>query len=190
MDELNGLLNGNDVSAKVGVDVIEKGGQCGGLAGAGGAGDQDEAAAQVAKLFDDWRDAELFKGGNFSGDDPKNRAVAELLAKVVAAEPAVGVHLIGEVEISLFTIPLPGTRFANLTHHGLHDVLGENLVGDGLDGAVDAHFGRLSLGEMEVGASQLDEGLKVLVDDWHGSDEMGCLSSVSSSLPLQSVFRI
>jgi hypothetical protein len=69
-----------------------------------------------------------------------------LLAQVVAAEAVVLIHLVGEVEIALFLVAIPGAGFADLTHHGLHEALFEDLVGDGLDAAVHAHLGRAAAG--------------------------------------------
>jgi hypothetical protein len=57
--ELDRLLDRDDVPRVVGVDVIDESGQCRRLARAGRARDQDESAAQVAKLPNDCRNAKL-----------------------------------------------------------------------------------------------------------------------------------
>jgi hypothetical protein len=51
--ELDRLLHGDDVAARSCVDVVEQGGQGGRLAGAGRTGDEDQAGAHLAELFDD-----------------------------------------------------------------------------------------------------------------------------------------
>jgi hypothetical protein len=67
VNELDRFLDGDDVAAEVGIDVIEQGGEGGGLAGAGGAGDEDETAAEVAEFFDDGGNAELLERGDLVG---------------------------------------------------------------------------------------------------------------------------
>jgi hypothetical protein len=57
--KLDRLLDRDDVPRVVSVDVIDESGQCRRLARAGRARDQDESAAQVAKLPNDCRNAKL-----------------------------------------------------------------------------------------------------------------------------------
>ena len=61
MHELDRLLDRDDVPGEVGVDVVDQGRERGRFAGTGRAGDEDEAAAQVAELFHDGRNAELLE---------------------------------------------------------------------------------------------------------------------------------
>ena len=165
--EFDRFLDGDDVTAEVGIDVIEQGGERGGLAGAGGAGDEDEAAAHVAEFFDDRRDVELLERGDLRGNDTEDAGEAVLLLEVVAAEAVIAVHLVGEVEIAFVDVFLPGLGIADLAHHSLHHLAGEDFVGDGLDAAVNAHLRRLTLAEMQVGTADFNEGAEVVVDDGH-----------------------
>ena len=59
--ELDRLLDRDDVPGEVGVDVVDQRRQRRGLAGAGRAGDEDEAAAHVAEFLDHRRNAELLE---------------------------------------------------------------------------------------------------------------------------------
>ena len=93
---------------------------------------------------------------------------AMLLLQVVAAEAVVLIHLVGEVEITLVDVLLPSFRIADLAHHGLHHLAGEDLIGDGLDAAVDANLGRLPLAEVKIRSAEFDERAEVVVNDGHG----------------------
>ena len=128
VNEFDGFFDGDDVAAEVGIDVVEEGGEGGGLAGAGGAGDEDEAGAEVAEFLDDGGDAQLVEGHDFSGDDPEDGAVAELLAEEVATEAVVGVHFVSEVEVTFLNVAFPGAGFADFAHHGFHVLMGEDDI--------------------------------------------------------------
>jgi hypothetical protein len=51
MNKFDRFLDRDDVAAEVRVDVIEQCRERGGFSGAGGAGDEHEAGAHVAKFF-------------------------------------------------------------------------------------------------------------------------------------------
>ena len=51
VEDLDGILDGDDVLAQVAVDVVDHGRQGGGLAGAGGAGDQHHAPRLQSQLL-------------------------------------------------------------------------------------------------------------------------------------------
>ena len=57
--EFDRILDGEDVLVALGVDLVDHGGQRGGLARAGRAGDQHQAARLVAQLADHRRQSEL-----------------------------------------------------------------------------------------------------------------------------------
>ena len=113
VDELDGFLDRDDVAVEVDVDVVEQRGERGGLAGAGGAGDEHEAGAHVAEFLDDIRHAEAFERGDFGGDEPEHGGEAVLLLEVVAAEAGVLVHFVGEVEVAAFEVALEGLGIAD-----------------------------------------------------------------------------
>src|SRR6185437_6919918 len=52
MQELDGVFNGDEMVGTVGVDAVDHGGQRGGFAGSGGAGDQDEPTLLFANAID------------------------------------------------------------------------------------------------------------------------------------------
>lgn len=70
VDELDRVFHRQDVGLAVAVDVVDHGSERGALAGARGAGDEDETARLVAHACDRGRKAELFEGENLGGDLP------------------------------------------------------------------------------------------------------------------------
>ena len=168
MDELDRFFHGHDVPGEVCVDVVHQGRQRGALAGTGRAGDEDKAAAQVAEFFDHRRQGQFLERGNARRDQAEDRAEAVHLFEVVAAETAVLIHLVGEVEIAFVLETFPVFRRANLAEHVAHLLRREDLLADRDDVAVTTDFGWLPLGEMQVGRARVDQNLKELVDVGHG----------------------
>src|SRR5256885_6493903 len=62
--ELDRILEADDIEAARLVQVIDQRRESGGLAGAGGAGDQHHALVEIAQLGDDRRQRELLEGGD------------------------------------------------------------------------------------------------------------------------------
>ncbi len=60
VDELDGLLDGDDVAAEIRIDVVEQRRERRGFSRASRASDEDEAGAHVAEFFDDFWHAEAF----------------------------------------------------------------------------------------------------------------------------------
>src|SRR5256885_17209864 len=63
--ELDRILEADDIEAARLVQVIDHRRERGGLAGAGGAGDQHHALVEIAQLGDDRRQRELLDRGDF-----------------------------------------------------------------------------------------------------------------------------
>ncbi len=169
VNELDRLLDGDDVTGEVGIDVVDERREGGALTRSGGAGDEHDAAAHVAEGFDDLGNAEVLERFDLGGDDPEDRAVAVGLLEVVAAKPVVLVHFVGEIEVAAFLEPLPALGSANFAQHVAHFFLRERFLADRDNLAVSADFWRLSLGEVQIGSAAVDENLKKLVDVGHVS---------------------
>src|SRR4030095_548394 len=112
--KLDRLLDRDDMPRVVGVNVIDERGQRSRLTRAGRAGNEDKTAAQIAKLPNDGRNAELFERSDPGGNEPEDGAVAVGLLEVVAAETRFLVHLVGEIVIAAFFKNLPALRTGNL----------------------------------------------------------------------------
>ena len=98
--ELDRILEADDIEAARLVQVIDHRRERGGLAGAGGAGDQHHALVEVAQLGDDRRQRELLEGGDFRRNGAEGGAHAGVLAIDVDAKAAtLGGH-VGEVQVA------------------------------------------------------------------------------------------
>ena len=75
-DEFDGVFEGDDVFAVVGINVLKHRGERGGFAGAGGAGEQDDAAGGFGDGAEDVRQAELFHAGDGVLDEAQDDAPA------------------------------------------------------------------------------------------------------------------
>ena len=79
-DEFDGVFESEDVVFAVLVDEVDEGGEGGGLAGADGAGDEDEAVVVTGEgheVFDG--QTEFFDGADIGADDPEDDVDAEAL---------------------------------------------------------------------------------------------------------------
>src|SRR5215472_2671401 len=101
VQELDGVLDGDHMLVALAVDLVEHGGERGGLTGAGWPGDEDEPAGLVAKPLHDSRKAESVK----SLDVPRNRtehgANCAALVEAVAAEACQVLQPEGKVQLQV-----------------------------------------------------------------------------------------
>ena len=164
VQELDGVLDGDDVLGALGVDVVDHRGQGRGLAGARGAGAEDQPALLVADLFEHGGQAQLAHGHDLDGDDAQHEADGAPLLEDVAAEAAEAGHGVGDVdlqvvlELLLLAVAHDGER------HGdgvlLHEALGLHQR-DEL--AVDAQHGVGAHLQVEVGRLPLGRDLQEII---------------------------
>src|SRR5262249_2632575 len=102
VQELDGVFDGDEGVGAVGVDAVDDGCESGGLAGTGGAGDEDEAALLFANLADHGGQIQLFRGADLGGDDAQNHADVAALLKDVDAEAAEAGDAISHVQFGGF----------------------------------------------------------------------------------------
>ena len=98
--EFDGVFDGDDVVAPVVGGVAQHGGQGGGFARAGGAGDENQALGAHGQFAEDGRQAQLGQGGHVFGNGPKSGGHAAFLAKIVAAQPSHARDGVGEIKIA------------------------------------------------------------------------------------------
>ena len=108
VEELDRVLDGDDVRGAGAVGQVEQGRQRGGLAGAGRAGDQHQAAVQLGEPGDRVRHAELVQRLDVVRDGPERRAARAALAVEVDPEPGDALDAVREVElvVALEVVPL------------------------------------------------------------------------------------
>ncbi len=161
VQELDGVFDGDDVLVALAVNLVEHRGQRRRLAGAGRAGDEDEAARSLAELRDDGRQAQLLEGFDLVGDGAEDRADRAALVEEVGAEARQPPHAEREVQLKRLLE-------AVLLRVG-QDAVGERLgVGraeraEAVERAelpVHSDLRRRVRGQVEVGASDLDQLLQ------------------------------
>src|SRR5581483_2896324 len=99
--ELDRVLDGEDVLRPVAVDLVEDGGECRRLTGAGGARDEDDAARLLRERMEDGREAELLERLDLLRDKAEGGADGLALVVDVDAEARDTGQRIGKVELAL-----------------------------------------------------------------------------------------
>jgi hypothetical protein len=108
--EFDGVFDGDDAFAVAGVDDVDHGGEGGGFAAAGGAGDEDESARCEGDLADYRGEPELFDGGNGVGDDAEGAAPLAFFVINIDAEAGHAGDDVGEIDGAVGLEALP-SRF-------------------------------------------------------------------------------
>ena len=160
VDVLDRILDGDDVLAPLGVDLVDHRRERRGLAAAGRAGDEHEPARALGQVGDDRRQAELVEWLDLFGNDPVDGRDGAPLIEHVAAKPRHAPDAEREVE-------LEGLLEAFLLRVG-QDAVGERL---GVGGAerrqiedlqlpVHADLRRRLRRQVQVGAAVVDQRLE------------------------------
>ena len=102
------------MAGEVVVDVVDHRRERRGLAGAGGAGDDDEALVKVAEFLQRLGEAELGEGQDFRRDLAEDGGLAPVIVEVVGAEAGEALDLVGEIEILFLEELLPAFLGADL----------------------------------------------------------------------------
>ena len=120
MHELDGVFDGDDVFVALAVDLVQHRRQGGGLAGAGGAGDQDQAARTVAQLGDHGRKIELGEALDLKRNHAEDRGDGSALVEDVGAEARQALESEGEIEFEI----LFEAMLLSIGHHRVGQLLG------------------------------------------------------------------
>ena len=104
---LDRVFDGDDVAGPAGVDVVDHGGQRGGLARSGDAGDQDQTALLVGQLQHPFGQVQLLERGHIGRDEPQHHAHVPALLKHV--DPITGSILgrVGQVDVPGLLVAVP-----------------------------------------------------------------------------------
>ena len=144
--EFDRVLDGDDVDVALAVDDVDHRGERRRLAGAGGAGHEDEAARLEEELLDDGRKTDLLEREQRRGNLAEHRAVA--LPLLEDADTEAGAVRVGKREVGaaglLYFLHRAGV--AELLDHLAAELvgvlLGELLLGDRQQLAVHAQLRR------------------------------------------------
>ena len=99
MQELDGVLDGDDVMRAGLVDLVDDGGQRGGLARAGRPGDQDEAPRLVTERVEHLGQTQVVDRLDLDGHHPEGRRQSSALEEGVHAKASHAVERVGEVHL-------------------------------------------------------------------------------------------
>src|SRR5712664_2536263 len=84
--KLDGVLDGDHVLFALAVDLVQHGGERGGLAGTGRASNEHEATGLVAEPLNDQGQTQGIKSLDFPGNRTKDRANRAALIEAIASE--------------------------------------------------------------------------------------------------------
>ena len=101
VDELDGVLDGDDVAPLAPVDLVDEDGQGGGLAGAGGAGHQHEAVGKLGEVLDGRSDSQKLRRGKLAGNHAQDRFDPVVLNQDVDAKAGQVLDVQGTVELQV-----------------------------------------------------------------------------------------
>ncbi len=158
--EFDRVLNGEDVVVTLGVDLVDHGGQRGGLARSGGTRDQHQAARLVAHLADHRRQSQLVERLDLERNQTEDGRSGAALIEDVGAEAGQTFQAEGEVEFEVFLEAV----LLRVGHHAVGQLLGfrrrhlrqvqRHQV------SVDADLRRRVGGEVKIAASHLQHSFQ------------------------------
>ncbi len=165
MQEFDGVFDGDDVLGTRRVDAVDHGRKRGGLARAGDAGDQHQAARFFADALGDGGKKELFKSANLGGNDAEHDADIAALLKDVDAEASETGGAVGQIDFGALLELLLLAVGHHAEGHVQHVLAGDaGLIGQRHQFAVHAHVGIVADLEMKVARFALDGDAQQIID--------------------------
>ena len=167
---LDRVFDGDDVPVEVDVDVVDHRRERGGLARAGGAGDQKQPTRAADEVLHDRWQADDLDVQQLAGDPPQHHGDAAFLLKDRHAEAGglfrVVLRAEAEAEVGpAFFLQLVLGAFGADGLHQRRGVFGLKRLGLQLDQtATHAHRRRLAHGEVQVAGFLADDGVEQAVD--------------------------
>ena len=166
---LDRVLDRHDVLRAGLVDVVDHRGQRGGLARAGGAGEQHDPALLLGQPPDHRWEIELVHGADRERDRPADQRDRPALAEGVDAEARQALDRVREVDLPVLFELLQQPGLADHVLHRALGVLGREGLGalDGQELAVHAHHRRSRDLHVQVRPLRLDHPMEGFVDVEH-----------------------
>ena len=160
----DGVLDRDDVDGPLGVDVLDHAGQGRRFAAAGGPGDEDESAGQIAELGDAGRYAQFLEAPHRRQKTSDGRGHRAFLHEDIGPETAEIAQAEGEIQFQLFLELL----FLLVGQQAVDELfrVGRRQGGviDGLEDAMDADARRDVSRDVEVGSVLVDGDLEEILD--------------------------
>jgi len=163
--EFDRVLDGDDVLAEIGVDVVDHRGQRGRFAGTGRPGDQHQARFQRADVLEHIRHVKVFESQDLGRNLAHDAAHSVVVVHVVGSETRQSGNFVCEVEVMGFHELVPTLGHADLLEHLLHIFRCDHFIVQRDDIAVHTGLGRKVDRQMQVGAAELEHLPQVLIDD-------------------------
>ena len=180
MHEFDRIFDGDDMIAAVLVDVIHHGGERGGLARAGGAGDHDQTAVQHAELLQHVgeRGVELLKvleGENFGRNLAEDCPDAILLVEEIGAEAGDVRDLVTEVHVAGFFKHLDLILGRDLVEHLLEFIAFERRMVHAMQLTIDPEHRVVARRKVQVRSLLLEHQVEECIYLCHNN--LYCLSN-------------
>ena len=155
---LDRILDGEDVQGPPGVDVVDQRGQRRRLAGSGRAGDEHESLRELAHRAEHVRKAQLLGRRDRKGNGAKGQRERALGHEDVPPEAVRLLEREGEVDLLVLVQLLAHLLGKQSENRGAQAfVTQDRLAGDGIQTAVNAHAGRHSSRQQQVGCTGLHD---------------------------------
>ena len=160
---LDGVLHGHDMTSPRPRDMVKHRGDGGGLAGAGGADDQDQPLVGLRDRLQHGWQVQALERRYMGADTPGHQADQPTLAKDIDPEPVFLPDLVSEIQGPVFQeeVLLGGAH--DLEHQFFHAFRRERLARGILQLALQTQLGGLPDLQMEVIGLGLDRHFEVLV---------------------------
>src|SRR5258705_8210382 len=169
MEKFDGVFNGEDVEGFFLVHSVDDGGKSGGFAGAGGAGDEDDAVAQAGDFLELGRQFQVVEVGNAIRNHAHDDGAGTALAEDVDAEAPDILEAVREVGGAAF-LELLGCVLI-FAEEDFGDLIG--VAGDQAFEALEFQFDELAADfDLRGATGREDEVADVLAGFQHGSDEL------------------
>jgi len=167
MHEFDGVLDGENMALFAAVDVVDHGGERGGLPRSGLARDQYQAAVDLAQVHDRFGQLEFGGGARLGWNGAKHRTHAVQLAHHIDAKAGDAGDAVRKVRSILGLEAFDRQLRHDLVQRGLDHLGCERLGAQRFQLAVLANPGRVACEKVKVRAVALEHLVQKAVDGWH-----------------------
>lgn len=160
----DGVFNDDNVAGFAVIDLVDKGGHGGGLAGASRAAEEDQSAGQAGQVFDGVRKMEFAQGRHFGGERANGGCGKRPFAVEIDTETAEPGDAVGGVGDTGVAEDLEGMRGERGDDRRFDFWPIEDGVCNFADFAVLAYAGRSASDQEQVAAVAVDEGGEPVIE--------------------------
>ena len=169
--EFDGVFHRQDMAVLGLVEVVDHGRQRGGLARAGGAGHQHQAARLQGQLAKDLGGVELLQRQDLAGNGTEHGRRAAVLVEGIDTKTGQAFDLERKVHFQKLFVLLALGIAHDVVDHGVHGLVVQRIDVDATHIAVDANHGGQACRQMQVRSLVLDTECQQL-RDIHGDPSL------------------